>query len=158
MVGVVTRTVPVLGPLQKSFGRLDQAIADFDEAIRLKPKFAEAVTKRCHTKDHLGQYDEAMVDHDEAIRLKPDYVEAYANRGILKSLSGRRREAITDYDEAIRLQPDAAYVYAKRGFAKEKLGRYCPSSDDLGQVSQCRNGGGLPPISGPALKLEFGAG
>ena len=121
MVGVATRTVPVLGPLQKSFGRLDQAIADFDEAIRLKPKFAEAFTKRGHTKDHLGQYDEAMVDHDEAIRLKPDYVEAYANRGILKSLSGRRREAITDYDEAIRLQPDAAYVYAKRGLACPRL-------------------------------------
>ena len=100
------------------------AIFAFDQAIRLKPDYAEAYNNRGVTKAALGRYDDALADHDETIRLKPDYAEAYNNRGAAKAGLGRYDDALADHDETIRLKPDYAYAYTNRGAAKAGLGRY----------------------------------
>ena len=94
-----------------------------DEAIRLKPDFAEAYNNRGVAKAALGQRAEAITDFDEAIRLKPDFAEAYYNRGITKAELGHHKDAIADYDEAIRLKPDYAKAYNNRGVEKAALGQ-----------------------------------
>ena len=86
----------------------DKAIADFDEAIRLDPKDAEAYNDRgeaWYAKDDL---DKAIADYDEAIRLDPDFAEAYRNRGLLLRRDGEYDKAIADFNEAIRLDPKDA--------------------------------------------------
>ena len=94
-----------------------------DEAIQLKPDFAEAYNNRGVAKAALGQRTEAITDFDEAIRLKPDFAEAYYNRGITKAELGHHKDAIADYDEAIRLKPDYAKAYNNRGVEKAALGQ-----------------------------------
>ena len=63
-------------------GEYDRAIADYTEAIRIKPDYAEAYRNRGVAYAEKGEYDRAIADYTEAIRLKPDYAEAYYNRGI----------------------------------------------------------------------------
>ena len=94
---------------------LESAINAYNEAIRLKPDYAEAYNNRGAAKSGLGQHGDAIVDYNKAIRLKPNYVEAYNNRGNAKNHLGQREEAIADYDEAIRLKPDYAEAYINRG-------------------------------------------
>jgi tetratricopeptide (TPR) repeat protein len=48
----------------------EQAIADYDEAIRLEPE-AATYHSRGLAKLHLQQYEQAIADYDEAIRLEP---------------------------------------------------------------------------------------
>jgi tetratricopeptide (TPR) repeat protein len=99
------------------------AIADYDEAIRLKPDFANAYYSRGLAKSALGDKQGAIADYTEAIRLNPDYAAAaYNNRGLAKSDLGDKQGAIKDYDEAIRLKPDFANAYYSRGLAKSALG------------------------------------
>ena len=78
----------------------DAAIADYDEAIRLKPDLAEAYTSRGTAKNKLDHNEAAIADYDEAIRLKPDLAEAYFNRGNTKGKLGRIDEARQDFEKA----------------------------------------------------------
>ena len=105
-----------------------------NEAIRLKPDYAEAYNNRGNAKVALGQYAEAIADYDEAIRLKPDYAEAYYIRGFAKGALGQSAEAIVDFDEAIRLKPDYAEAYHFRGFAKGTLGQYAEAIVDCDEA------------------------
>lgn len=102
----------------------EDAIAAYDEAIRLKPNFAGAYNDRGGAKNMLGRHEDAIADRNQAIRLKPDFAEAYSNRGLTKNDLGRHEDAITDYNRAIRLKPDLAAAYNNRGNAKGDLGRH----------------------------------
>ena len=102
--------------------KLEEAIAAYDEAIRLNPDYAEAYNNRGNAKDALGRHEAAIVDYNEAIKLKPDLAEAFNNRGVAKETLGQYNAAIADYDEAIKLKPDYAKAYYNRGLAKKTLG------------------------------------
>jgi tetratricopeptide (TPR) repeat protein len=60
-------------------GDYDRAVAEFSEAIRLKPDNARAYYNRGQAYRHRGDYGKALTDYGEAIRLKPDLMEAYNN-------------------------------------------------------------------------------
>ena len=63
-------------------GEHDRAIADYTEAIRIKPDYAKAYTIVASPTLTKGEHDRAIADYTEAIRIKPDYAEAYHNRGV----------------------------------------------------------------------------
>jgi lipoprotein NlpI len=57
-------------------GQLDRAVADFDQAIELRPDYAEAFNDRGIVHSTKGNHGRAIEDYDEAIKLKPDYTDA----------------------------------------------------------------------------------
>ena len=105
-------------------GHQEEAIADFDEAIRLKPDYTEAYNNRGYAKGMLKRYEEAIADLDTVIHLKPSDTFAYSNRGNAKSELGQHEEAIIDFDIVLRLDPDYVEAYNNRGVTKFRLGRY----------------------------------
>jgi tetratricopeptide (TPR) repeat protein len=100
----------------------DRAIAEYIEAIRLDPKFAQAYSSRGLAYDHKGDLGHADPDYNEAIRLDPKYAQAYFNRGNAYYQKGDDDRAIADYNEAIRLTPKYAYAYNNRGTAYDHKG------------------------------------
>ena len=138
----------------------EKALSAYNEAIRLKPDFAEAYTNRGAAYVNLGKYAEAIADFDEAIRLKPDFAEAYFNRGVAKGKLGKYREAIGDYNEAIRLKPDFAEAYTNRGAAYVNLEKYAEAIADFDEAIPPGPGHIKPPRAGCAylfarLSVEF---
>ena len=107
--------------LQEKF---EDAIASYDQAVRLKPDYVDAYNNRGNLRDDLGQRSAAIADFDEAIRLKSDYTDAYFNRGITKYHMERYADAVVDFDQAIRLKPDYIEAYLNRGIVKDLLGRH----------------------------------
>jgi tetratricopeptide (TPR) repeat protein len=93
------------GVSKQELGQHEEAIKDFDEAIRLDPKDSFAFRNRGYSKQSLGQHEEAIKDYNEAIRLDAKDSFAFINRGYSKNKLGYYEEAIKDYDEAIRLNP-----------------------------------------------------
>lgn len=103
-------------------GDEDRAISDYDQAIRLNPKFANAYGGRGNAYQSKGDNDRAMVDYNEAIRLDPKYIHAYNGRGNAYHAKGDDDRAIADYNEAIRLDPTYKYAYNGRGNAYHAKG------------------------------------
>ena len=102
-------------------GRFEEAIAEYDEAIRLNPQNGQAYDNRGGSYFILGQHQRAIADYDEAIRLDPQNPNAYNNRGAVYFDLGQHQPAIQYYDEAIRLDPQLADAYYNRGLVYSVL-------------------------------------
>lgn len=83
----------------------DRAIADYTDALRLKPEFAHAFYNRGLAHQTKGDYDRAIADYTAAIRLNPTYFRAYKNRGLAYKAKGDMSDATSDLNEAGRLSP-----------------------------------------------------
>ena len=92
-----------------------KAIEYLNEALHLKPDYADVYNNRGVAYGNLGQYQRAIEDYNEALRLKPNYTYAYTNRGIAYGNLGQHQKAIDYLNEAILLQPDYDQAYNNRG-------------------------------------------
>jgi tetratricopeptide (TPR) repeat protein len=78
----------------------EQAIQDFDRAIKLDPNYPDAFNSRALAYAGLGDHDRTIADFDEAIRLDPNYAIAIFNRGLALQTMGRADEAARDFARA----------------------------------------------------------
>ncbi len=109
------------GRSKHNLGQYEEAIADYDTAIqlkpdhalRLKPNHALIYYNRAEAKRHLGQYEVAIWDYDAAIRLNSDYTLAYYNRGNAKAELGQTGRAEQDWQAALKLATQADNVELK---------------------------------------------
>ncbi len=116
------------GYLANEKGDFDLAIAEYTEAIRRNPKYADAYECRGETYYRKGDYDTAITDCTEAIRLDPkdtgNVATAYYGRGRAYDAKWEWDKAIADYTEVIRLDPTDARAYDRRGWAYVHKGDY----------------------------------
>ena len=91
-------------------GDVNLAIQDYNQAIKLNPKFAQAYNNRGVAYDHKGDFDRALQDFDQAIKLKPSALTHF-NRGNAYLGKIQYDHAIDDYNQAIKLKPDFAAAY-----------------------------------------------
>ncbi len=99
-------------------GDYDQAIADFDHAIRIAHTLlVDACNGRGNAYIGKGDYDNAIADFDRAIFLSPNDVSGYYNRGIAHGQKGDYDSAIADFDSVISINPNDADAYHMRADA-----------------------------------------
>jgi len=100
-------------------GRQKYAVAQFEEAARLKPDAAEVHNNLGEAWMNMpGRLNDAIVQLEEALRLRPDYAGAHNNMGnALLKMPGRWNDAIAQFGEAIRLKPDYAEAHNNLGNA-----------------------------------------
>lgn len=84
----------------------DRAIADYNQAIKLDPKFAQAYNGRCAAHNKKGEIDQALADCNQAIQLDPKLAFAYNNRGIAKRARGDTAGGDADIARAKELDPN----------------------------------------------------
>ena len=111
-----------------------KAIEYLNEALRLKPDYADAYSNRGIAYRNLGQHQRAIEDYNEAIRLNPNYAMAYSNRGIAYSSLGQHWRAIEDFNEAILLNPDYVNAYINRGAVYADLGQHQRAIEDYNEA------------------------
>ena len=101
-----------LGKALVNAGRPSDAVAHYEEAIRLQPTAPEPHYNLGLALAKLGRPAEAAARYEEALHLQPDYAEAHNNLGNLLLNAGRLEEAATHYDKAARLKPDFAEAHS----------------------------------------------
>jgi tetratricopeptide (TPR) repeat protein len=90
------------------------AVADFDQAIRLDPRYKTAYVYRGVANYNRTAYDSAIADFDAALRLDPDAIEALYGRGMAKQKNGDSSGA-ADIAAAKAIQSDIADVMTNYG-------------------------------------------
>jgi tetratricopeptide (TPR) repeat protein len=115
-----------LGLALAAQGRIDEAMAQYSELLRLKPDSPIALMAHLDLGIALagqGRTDEAVTQFSEALRIKPDYAEGHNNLGNALANQGRTDEAVAQFSEALRLKPDFPEAHLNLGLALALQGR-----------------------------------
>lgn len=107
------------------------AVAAFQQAVKLDPDLAEAhfrlalgyeaLDKR---EDAESQYKKAVDAYKKHLEAKPDDAEAHYNLGQTYANLGNYSEAIREYRQATKLKTDDPDIYYDLGVAHTKLAQY----------------------------------
>jgi tetratricopeptide (TPR) repeat protein len=100
-----------LGNVYYKNGLGEQAIIEYQEALRIKPDNQEALYNLGTVYHHKGMLDEAIGFYKKAIQLNSYYFSARSNLGIAFAEKGEYDKAIKELKEAIELRPDVEGYY-----------------------------------------------
>jgi protein O-GlcNAc transferase len=100
------------GSILKEQGKIDQALAHYQEAINIDPQFADAYSNMGNAYKDLQRLDDAIRCNTMAIRLRPNFADAYCNLAAAYKDGGRIDDAITCYRKALSLKPEFPDAFA----------------------------------------------
>jgi protein O-mannosyl-transferase len=108
-----------LGALYAKLGRVADAIAEYEAALRIEPSIAEAETGLGNTLRQLPGREAEALDHlKKAERIAPNFAPAHYNLGVaLAAIPGHAPEAVREYEAAIRAGSDGPEVRVNLGNA-----------------------------------------
>jgi superkiller protein 3 len=103
--------------------KLDAAIAAYQKAIELDPKFAIAYYGLGASLYYQNKLDEAIAAYQKAIALDPKFANAYNGLGNALGDQKKLDEAIAAYQKAIALDPESDVAYSGLGNALSSQGK-----------------------------------
>jgi tetratricopeptide (TPR) repeat protein len=104
-------------------GRLDEAIAREEQALKIRPDFAAAHYNLGLALSDKGQLDDGIAQFRDAIRINPDYFDAHYLLANALRKKGQVNEAILHYEVALKLRPEFAAAHNNLGTALHQAGR-----------------------------------
>ncbi len=106
-----------LGKALHARGKLDEAISQYNQALRIKPNYTIARYNLANALSRQGKKDEAIRHYREVLQIEPNNARAHNNLG--NALSGQRKidEAIIHYRRALEIEPDNPKVHNNLGSA-----------------------------------------
>jgi protein O-GlcNAc transferase len=108
-------------------GRLEDALAAHDQALRIRPELAQAHYYRGIVLQQRRQLEDALAAYDQALRIKPDLAQAHLNRGVIFQQQARLAQALEAFDQALRIEPNYPRAHFNRGVILEREGRLEPA-------------------------------
>ena len=124
------RAYQLRGLAKHQKGTYQEAVADFDEAIRLNPKLpdsykyaGDALLKHGDYLDAIVRYDAALAaDKASRVDLKDSLrAELYNGKGEANYLLGKYAAAMQNFNTAIKIEKNIAALYFNRGKTYLKL-------------------------------------
>ncbi|HEY2882004.1 MAG TPA: tetratricopeptide repeat protein, partial [Pirellulales bacterium] len=104
-----------LGNVLLQAGKIDEAIAHYQQAVAIKPDYAEAHANWGTALAAADRFDEAIEHFQKAINLKQSYALAYNDLAQVLAKLGRTAKAIENYRQAITLVHDYADAHNNLG-------------------------------------------
>ena len=112
-----------LGNLLGVGGHIEEAIAQFREALRVDPRHANAHFNLGNALAQQGHCNEAIAEYNKGLEIEPNCPSGYNNLGVTLADLGRFDGAIAHYQKALELQPDYPEAHHNFGLALANLGR-----------------------------------
>jgi len=112
-----------LGVVLMGQGRLQEAIGQCKQALRIKPDYDNAHNNLGIALFEQGNIPGAIDHYEQALRVNPDFAEAHNNLGLALMRQGRGPEAIGHFEQALRIEPDYVEAHNNLGVALMRQGR-----------------------------------
>lgn len=104
--------------------RYKDALSVYEQAVDIKPKYAQGWNGQGKTLYELKDYKEALSAYDKAIQIQGNYLEAWSGRGFTLAKLQRYNEAIASFDKALQLESKNAEMWNAKGEALSNLTQY----------------------------------
>ena len=104
-------------------GKMADAREQLEQALRLKPDYADAHHNLGLVWESRGRMREAIEQYGQALRINPEYPAAHNNLANALARDGKLEDAARHYEEALRLKPDFASAHSNLGALLVRLGR-----------------------------------
>jgi predicted O-linked N-acetylglucosamine transferase (SPINDLY family) len=111
-----------LGQTHLALGSLVEAEGYYRGAIRIRPRFAQALCSLAEVLEKQGRLAEAEGYYRQSIEIQPDLVLAHNNLAVILKQQGRVLEAEASCRRAIELNPDLAEAHNNLAVALNKQG------------------------------------
>ena len=105
-------------------GEYEEAIAEYNKAIAIKPDFAIAWTNKGFAQGKLGQHLAKFSSCDQATEIAKNFAEAWNCKGLARFDLKQYELALKEYDQAIAVDKDFYRGWYNKGQVLIKLGRY----------------------------------
>jgi serine/threonine protein kinase/tetratricopeptide (TPR) repeat protein len=115
--GQLPLTFVALGRIHEHTGNHDLAVEEFQRALDLDPRNAEALAGIAMSYQNAGRIPEAEAAFLKSAALRPDDWSGYNALGNFYGVIGRQKEAIKQFRKAIGLTPDNYAPYLNLGNA-----------------------------------------
>lgn len=102
-------------------GKFQEALADFTEALKIKPNDADTYERRAYVYMQMKDYDKALADYTASLKADPKEVRVYMLRSYLYELKGDAKNGIADCDTVLKMQPGNAEAQARKDRLMRRL-------------------------------------
>ncbi len=105
-----------LAPSLKEAGKKYKSLlSELEDAVKKKPKDAEAHRQLGVAYRDIGSYSKAVTEFNESLKLKQDFAQVHVDLAVLYENKEEKDKAIEEYKKALEIDPDL--VEAKKGIA-----------------------------------------
>jgi len=101
--------------------KFPEAIADYSEALKIKPDDPNIFERRAYAEMQLRDYDKALRDYNQAIKLSPEEPKYYQVRAFIYQTKGDFKAALADVDKVLKLDPTNQDALQRKNFFEAKL-------------------------------------
>ncbi|MEE3717829.1 FkbM family methyltransferase [Tumidithrix elongata RA019] len=119
----VARYPYLLGSIYAEIARTDEAIACYNQALKLNPNYAEVYFCLGNMELRQGNEDRAMAQYQKAIAIQPNFPKPYVNLAYILERRSQLESATIHLRQAIQIDPSFAEAYRNLGVLLRKLGR-----------------------------------
>ncbi|MBD2384124.1 tetratricopeptide repeat protein [Cylindrospermum sp. FACHB-282] len=112
-----------LGNILMQQNRLDLAVQEYGEAVRLSPNLGEAYYNLGLALQRQEQKEAAITAYRQSLVVNPTMAAAHYNLGLLLQQQGQLEDAIASYQQAINLDSSNANAYFNLAIALQREGK-----------------------------------
>ena len=105
-------------------GNLEDAMAQYHEALAIAPDYGEAHLHLAIALARQGKLSDALTHFAEAVKLNPRNPEAHNNLGLVLAMQGKIDRAMAEYRKALSVNPDLGEAHNNMALALYAKGRY----------------------------------
>jgi len=118
---------------EAELGKKDEALKNFEQAIKLKSDYVDAYYYRALLYHKLKD-NRAIADFTKTIQLDPNKTDAYLKRGLYYYQNKQENEALKDFNKAIELKCTSIEVYYFRGKINSQKNNVIDALSDFNEV------------------------
>lgn len=104
--------------------RFEEALAEFERALRLGAPWPETQVMRAHVLADLGHFDEAVAQYRRILAVNPGLIDAHETLARLLPQIGRRDETMETYRKALTQAPDIGMLWVSAMATAKALGEW----------------------------------